>query len=253
MAEMTLDNIRAGQDTRWFYVGMAGVCVLVAFGGFVPTYWAKLASGTFGGAPILHIHGALFFAWTLFFFAQTALVAGGQTVRHRQWGFTGIALATAMGITVVLGTINAIKVAETIAMGDAARRFSVVALSALVLFATFIYLAIANVQRPQAHKRYMLLAMVPLLHAATARIFLTLFAPPGAVGPPPVFVAIPPGLTVDLFIVAMLVYDRRTLGRMHPITVWGGVANVAVQVLTVPVSAAAAWMAVATWVGKLAG
>ena len=64
MAEMTLDDIRAGQDTRWFYVGMAGVCVLVAFGGFVPTYWAKLASGTFGGAPILHIHGALFFAWT---------------------------------------------------------------------------------------------------------------------------------------------------------------------------------------------
>jgi hypothetical protein len=253
MAEMTLGEAGSARDTRWFYVGMAGVCVLVAFGGFVPTYWARLATGSFGGAPILHIHGALFFSWTLFFLAQTMWVASGQTGRHRQWGLTGIALATAMGVSVVLASINSMKVAETIAMGDAARRFSIVALSALVLFATFVGLAIANVQRPQAHKRYMLLAMVPLLHAATARIFLTLFAPPGAVGPPPVFVAIPPGLTVDLFVVAMLVHDRRTLGRMHPITLFGGAANLAVQLLVVPLSATAAWMAVATGIERLAG
>ena len=32
----------ARSDAQWFYVWMAGVCVLIAFGGFIPTYWASL-------------------------------------------------------------------------------------------------------------------------------------------------------------------------------------------------------------------
>jgi len=252
MAEMTL-GVQRRSDTRWFYVAMAAAFAFVAFGGFVPTYWAKLASGSFGGAPILHIHAALFFGWTLFFLAQTGWVATGHVVRHRDWGLAGISLATAMAISVVLASINSIKVAERIAMGDEARRFAIVALSAVVLFAALVALAIANVRRAEVHKRYMLLAMVPLAHAATARVFMVLFAPPGAVGPPPIFVAVPPGLFVDLFIVAMIVHDWRTLGRPHPVTLAGGAAVIAVQLLCVPLSATASWMAVARWVESLAG
>ena len=251
MTAVTLDSVRG--DTRWFYVGMAATCVVVAFGGFFPTYWGKLAHGSFTGAPILHIHGALFFAWTVFFLVQTTLVAKGRVLDHRSWGMAGISLATAMSITVVLATINSIKVAESIALGDEARRFSIVALSALVLFAGFFTLAIANVRNIERHKRYMLLAMVPLIHAATARVFMTLFAPPGGVGPPPVFVAVPPGLFVDLFIVAAIVYDWRTRGSPHPIYLVGGAVNVAVQLLCVPLSATPAWMAIARWIESLAG
>jgi hypothetical protein len=50
---------------RHFYLWMAGVFVLIAFGGFTPTYWARVAGGTFHGPPILHIHGALLFSWLL--------------------------------------------------------------------------------------------------------------------------------------------------------------------------------------------
>lgn len=80
MAEITLKSgalVGAGHRARCFHVGMAGICVLIAFGGFIPTYRAKLAAGRFTGAPILHVHDALFFTWTLYFFAQTALVATG--------------------------------------------------------------------------------------------------------------------------------------------------------------------------------
>src|SRR2546430_17450857 len=42
-------------SARHFYLWMAGVFVLIAFGGFTPTYWAHVASGTFHGPPILHI------------------------------------------------------------------------------------------------------------------------------------------------------------------------------------------------------
>ena len=243
----------ARSDGQWFYVWMAGVCVLIAFGGFIPTYWAKLAAGTFKGAPILHIHGMLFFTWTLFFLAQTTFVATGRTPKHRNWGLAGISLATAMGITVVLAAINSIKAAETIGMGDEARRFTIVSLSGLALFAAFLGLAIANVRRAELHKRFMLLAMVPLMHAATARVFMTAFAPADAKGPPPVFVAIPPGLFVDLIIVGAIIHDWRTRGRPHRVYVIGGAILLAVQLLSVPLSTGPTWMAIAKWVQSLAG
>lgn len=243
----------ARSDAQWFYVWMAGVFVLIAFGGFIPTYWAKLAAGTFKGAPILHIHGILFFTWTLFFLAQTTFVAVGRTPKHRNWGFVGISIATAMGITVVLAAINSIRVAETIGMGDAARRFTIVSLSGLALFAAFLGLAIANVHRSDLHKRFMLLAMIPLMHAATARVFMTAFAPADAKGPPPVFVAIPPGFAVDLLIVAAMIHDWRTRGRPHRVYVIGGAILLADQLLMVPLSASSAWMAIAKWVQSLAG
>lgn len=247
------NSASARSDARWFYVWMAGVCVLIAFGGFIPTYWAKLAAGTFKGAPILHIHGMLFFTWTLFFLAQTTFVATGRTPKHRNWGLAGISLATAMGITVVLAAINSIKAAETIGMGDEARRFTIVSLSGLALFAAFLGLAIANVRRAELHKRFMLLAMVPLMHAATARVFMTAFAPADAKGPPPVFVSIPPGLFVDLIIVAAIIHDWRTRGRPHRVYVIGGAILLAVQLLSVPLSAGPTWMAIAKWVQSLAG
>lgn len=238
---------------RWFYAGMALAGVAIAFGGFVPTYWAKLASGNFRGAPILHIHGALFFAWTLFFLAQTTLVATGRTPNHRQWGLAGISLATAMGITVMLAALNSIKVAQGLGMGDEARRFTIVSLSGLALFATFLALAIANVRTPEVHKRWMLLSMVPLSHAAMARLFMTAFAPADAKGPPPVFVAVPPGLFVDLLVVVAMLYDWRTRGRPHRVYVIGGALLLATQLLSVPVGASAAWLSFARWFESLAG
>lgn len=243
----------ARSDTRWFYVWMAGVCVLIAFGGFVPTYWSRLATGTFGGAPILHIHGALFFAWTLFFLLQTTLVALGRTPDHRAWGLAGISLATAMACSVVLAAINSMRVADTIGMVEQARRFSFVSLSGVVLFAGFLTLAIVHVRRSEWHKRLMLLAMIPLMHAATARVFMTLFAPPDAKGPPPVFVSIPPGVAVDLLIVAAMVYDWRTRGRPHGVYLAGGALLLANQLLAVPLSATPAWMSIARAVQGLAG
>jgi hypothetical protein len=250
MAVATMSATRI--ETRWFYVWMAASFVLIAFLGFIPTYWSKVSTGTFTGAPILHIHGMLFFTWTLFFLVQTTLVASGRSLNHRNWGMAGISLATAMGCTVILAAINSMKVAETINLGDAARRFSVVSLSALVLFTTLFAVAIINIRRAEVHKRLMILAMIPLMQAATARIFLTFFAPPGAVGPPPVFVSVPPGLLVDLLIVAAVVYDWRTRGRPHPVYLIGGPIVMAVQLLCVPLSATPAWMAIATHVESLA-
>jgi len=251
MNTVTAESVR--KDARWFYVWMAGICVLIAFGGFIPTYWAKLATGTFKGAPILHIHGILFFAWTLFFLAQTSMVATGRTAHHRDWGLAGISLATAMAITVVLAVISSIKAANGIGMGDEARRFAIVPLTGLLLFATFFKLAICNIRRSDLHKRYMLLAMIPLMHASMARLFMTAFAPADAKGPPPVFVAVPPALCVDLLVVAAIIHDWRKRGRPHPVYLIGGTVLISTQLMIVPVSATPGWMAAVKWLESLAG
>ena len=122
-----------------------------------------------------------------------------------------------------------------------------------VLFSGFVGTAIVWVKRAEIHKRLMLLAMIPLMHAAFARLFAAAFAPADAKGPPPVFVSVPPGLMMDLLIVAAMVYDWRTRGRPHPVYWIGGALLLADQTLAVPLSATSTWMAIATWVQSLAG
>jgi hypothetical protein len=251
---MVAASMEAGRARgHGFYLGMAATYVLIAFGGFVPTYWAKLAAGTFDGAPVLHIHGALFFTWTLFFFVQTALVASGRTPDHRSWGLAGISLATAMSFTVVLAAINLMKVGERLGMEVQAKQFTIVPLGALVVFVALFALAIANIRRPQTHKRLMLMSMIPMMQAALARLFGLVMAPPGAVGPPPVFAAVPPGIAADLLVVAAIAYDWRTRGKPHRVYVICLPVLLAQQLLSWAISSTETWVAIARGIESLAG
>src|ERR1700723_2373023 len=113
-------------ESRNFYVWMAGGFLVVAFGGFIPTYWAQVATGNFRGEPIIHIHGALLFTWTCFYFAQTVLVASGRTLKHRAWGLAGISLFTAMMCSILVAQEAVLARNAALGYGDAALRFSAV-------------------------------------------------------------------------------------------------------------------------------
>jgi hypothetical protein len=242
-------------EGRYFYLWMATAFVLVAFGGFAPTYWAPLVGGTFKAPPIIHIHGILMFTWVCFYFSQTALVATGRTLNHRNWGLAGIALFTAILCVILVGEMAVIKQNEARGAGEAARRFAAVTLCAWPLMAGLFATAIARISQPDVHKRVMTLLMIAMLTPAIARVFITLFAPPGAAadGPPPPFVSLPPSLMADLFIVVAMVRDWRTLGRPHPVYVIGGVILVAQQTLTIPFAATDTWMHIVTAFERLAG
>ena len=243
----------ARAESRNFYVWMAGGFMLVAFGGFMPTYWAKVATGAFHAEPIIHIHGALLFTWTCFYFVQTALVASGRTLKHRAWGLAGVSLFTAMMCSILVGQEAVLARNAALGYGEAALRFSAVTLTAWPLMAVLFILAIAKIRRPEAHKRLMTLLMISIMTPAIARLFLTFFAPPGLVGPPPPLVATPPGLVADLFLVVAMVRDWRMLGRPHPVYVYGGVALLAQQLFAAPIAATATWMHIAKGFEHLAG
>ena len=53
----------ARTSARYFYVWMAGLCALIAIGGFAGTYWLQWPVGTFVGSRLIHLHAALFTAW----------------------------------------------------------------------------------------------------------------------------------------------------------------------------------------------
>ena len=253
MNATTADTTGIRSEGRYFYLWMAIAFLVVAFGGFAPTYWAKIAAGNFHGPAIIHVHGFLLFSWVCFYLIQTTLVATGRTMDHRNWGLAGIALFSFVLCSVLVGQMAILKAADARGMGDAARRFSAVALCAWPLMAGFFAMAIANSRRPQIHKRWMMLLMIGMMTPAVARVFITLFAPPGADSPPPPFVSIPPALVADLFLVVAMLRDWRMLGKPHPVYIYGGLLLLAQQLLTVPFAATAMWMQIATAFERLAG
>jgi hypothetical protein len=239
-----------------FYTRMAAVCLAVGVIGFAPTYWVPLLRGTLDVAPIAHLHALFFYGWLVLLVRQSALAASGHYVRHRASGMLGIALASGMFF---IGTATAVgSLRDGIAAGfePASRAFAIVPISGIVLFAILFALAIARVRDTDVHKRLMLVNTAGILQAAVGRWFVLFLAPPSAPGvavsPPPVFVTVMPGLVVDLLIVAGMVYDYRTRGRIHHVYWIAGGVTLAVQVLRVPLSQTTAWLQATHWLLALA-
>jgi hypothetical protein len=253
MVAVALDRVQKSvrKEASHFYVWMAAACALVAFGGFAPTYWLQLAAGTFVGSPLLHIHGALFSAWTLLLLSQTLLVANGRLDNHRAWGLAGISLATAMVVIGLAAAIQTLTLGLAAGYGDHSRAFMILPVSAIGLFAGFFIAAIANIRRPETHKRLMLLATISLLQAAMGRIFFVLVTGggpglrPGLGPPPPLVIGLAPSLIIELLIVAGMVHDWRTRGRPHPTWIMGAAVITAVVLLRGPLSATPGWLAIA--------
>jgi hypothetical protein len=232
---------RVASPARYFYFDMALACAATAFLGFAPTYWLPLAHRTFSASPVIHVHGLLFFTWSLYFVIQTWLAASGRVVNHRSLGIVGVSIATAMTMMGFLASVHVMQQAAAISQRDAGVAFAIVPLSGIAFFAVVFTLAIANTRRPETHKRLMLLAAVSILDAAIARWFMVFLAPPGAVGPPPLPITIPPAIVAFLLLVVAMVRDKRTEGRVHPVYIYGGIAYLAVKLLNWPVSDTAAW------------
>ena len=103
MAELAANaNVEAHSHPR-FFLWAALSCLLLAFGGFSHTYFAPMAAGTLRELSFaVHVHGFLFFGWTILFVLQVALIAKDRKSTHRSLGLMGISWATAMVIFGVL-------------------------------------------------------------------------------------------------------------------------------------------------------
>jgi hypothetical protein len=245
MATISIPRGRASAGK--FYVTMAAVFVAIAFSGFFMTYWVQVAQGTFAGSPMLHLHGLLFSAWTLFFLSQAIMMANGRYRSHRKWGLLGISLATAMLFVGLAVALQGLQARLDAGHGDAARAFAIVPISGILLFGGLVTASIANLRRPEWHKRLMLVASAGILQAAIARFFFLATTGGGAglrpgMGPPqPIEISMPAGVIVLTLVGAAMVHDWRSRGQVHPAYWWGFGAMLTVQLLRPVIGYSSTW------------
>jgi hypothetical protein len=238
---------------RRFYTGMALLMLAAMFLGFSRTYFLnpwfpEVAHMLPPESFFFSVHGVSVTAWFLLLVVQSALVANGRLARHRSLGWFGAGLAA---VVVVAGTIGALIAARRpggfIGVPVPPLQFLVVPLAILALFALFITLAIVWRRDRQGHKRLMLLATIALLDAAVVRW------PFADMSAPIVTLFTRTDLAVDLFLVPMIIWDLASRGRVHPVTLIGGLAIVASQPLRLLLAETTLWMNFARWAVSLLG
>ena len=236
---------RRGAFEHRFYVTMAVTILVTVLVGFARSFYLKPLFPEWPAPPelLFTLHGLAFTAWVLLLPVQTTLIARRRSDLHRRMGAFGVALAIAM---IVLGIVGALVAARRptgfVGVPIPPLQFLAVPLFAVALFSVFVTLGIARRRDAQAHKRLMLLASFQMVTPALARWPMV-----GAFGPPAFF-----GLT-DLFLVALAVWDLRSRGRLHPVTLWGGLLMVVAQPAQLMLSGTESWLGFARWATGLGG
>lgn len=232
MATLAPAPTRRIATDRQFFGGMALAMLALTAIGFAPTYYL---SSYFPRAPtlpaVVHVHGLVFTAWMLVYAAQTGFIAAGRRDLHRLTGTAAIALAAAM---LVVGPTTAIWVARngsTVPHPDPLA-FMINPLTAVALFGVFAAVGIWRRDVAAYHKRAMFLATLAIVQTPLARIARML----GSDAPP-----VGGMILSDLLLAALVAYDWKRRGRLHPATrTLGGILLVS-QPVRLAIGSTDAW------------
>jgi hypothetical protein len=249
-------GLGAGTRTRvarWspenlFYAAMSLAIVCAVVLGFARSFflrplfrgWAEAHSAP---ETFFYFHGAIFTAWLVLLPAQSVLVATGRMRLHRRLGRIGAWVAAVM---VVVGCMASLIAARRptgfVDVPVPPLQFLATPLGDMLLFSSFVSLALWLRHQPQSHKRLMLLASISISEAGIARW------PFGAMtGPSPVPGFARMDLVADAFLLPMLAWDLASRGRPHPVTLWGGAVLLASHPLRALLSQTEGWLAFARW------
>ena len=203
-----------------FFVAVATAMLLVVLAGFARTFYLV---PWLGPAPnratetVFYVHGVVFTAWMMLLVVQPTLSASGRLHVHRRLGWLGVLIAAGVVWTGFLVGIEAAARPPGHPLAPKTPAFLGVILGGVVMFAVLAAAAVLMRRRAQYHKRLMILATVNLLQAAVVRLPLDL---PGSFGAAKTFIY------ADLFILPLLAWDLYSSRRIHPATLWGGLAIV---------------------------
>ena len=220
---------------RRFYLSMAIAEAVLIFTGFARSYYLK---SYFPLAPALsllvHIHGAVFTAWVLYFVLQTALIAVRKPALHRRLGLLGAFLGVSMIVLGLAVSFTGMRLNHGTPIISPETTF-LVGLTDISTFALFFILGWVRRRDREAHQRLMLLAVVGgLLSAPIGRIV--------GYGVP-----IPVVSILNLaFIFAGPIYDFVVRRHIHPVYLYGCIfLFVTFTPFRFPVGASPQWHSIA--------
>jgi hypothetical protein len=205
-----------------FYVWIAVAMSCTVLVGFWFTYFGPRSRGAYAQvSPIVHLHGWSFFAWYALLTAQAGLIRSGRVTLHRSLGLASTVLGAVM-LTVGL-IVSTVRIDMALGPdGDPFWALMGLPIFAIwVLFTVFYAAAIYYRRRAAHHKRLMLLASAAALSAATFRIIVEILGFEQ-------WVAILGTLAPTVFILAAMIHDWGSMGKIHRVHRWGAPATVGI-------------------------
>jgi len=209
---------------RYFFI-LNSLLLLVVLVGFAPSFYLRPLSDQ-AALPIhLILHGLACTAWFLAIFFQALLVQKQNIKAHRNFGKYASLIAPAVfinGLWVMHGRVQNFytRNGSDLAGRPDFREFESMLIAgdtiALISFLILVYLGYRFRHKIQHHKRYMLFASIMIVPQAFVRIgkysFLQLGNDPGESGS--LYAVLGP----VLMLISLLIYDRKTLGKVHSVT-----------------------------------
>lgn len=234
---------RRSRRGRWFFVGTAVVAFAISAAGFGPSIIDQSARRS-SPTLLVEIHAVFMVAWLLVYFVQTSLAATGRLARHRRLGLVALPLVAGVVVTGVLATIEMARRGYDLS-GDLGRlpggamAQTVFQFANLIIFPALVGTAILLRHRPDTHKRLMTLAVIETLMAAPLGHLVGHFG---------LAILILPAWGVGV-LVALIVHDRRSRGRVHPVSLVGGIGLVLLaNVEAIVIGPSQGWQRFMEWV-----
>jgi hypothetical protein len=228
-------NVKPRRFFAWSAIIMAAIVIL----SFPVTYFFPVITGTKQFHLLHHVHGVAFFAWIGVYVLQTQLASRGKMALHREIGLLGFALT---GAVILLGYWMAQRAAEVRIISGFVNpyEFTYYNIVDISLFSIFMIGSIVLVTKNKEwHRRLTFAAALCLVIPAATRWSLKL----------PYFEPLTLDIVVYLmfypFMIALVIYDFRTLGRLHRATF------TCIAVL-IPLQISSAWVARSDWWNSVA-
>ena len=161
---------RPPKKLHGYFVIFTAVFGLFVMAGFFRSFFIPVAQGTFARPAIVHVHGALFFGWTGLLVLQAVLASTGRLRLHRKVGSVAAWLVIPM---VILGTaVSARDAVNDYNAGEGEERLSFFygELADLAMFGLLSGAAMMLRNKPDFHKRLVIMGSLGLLGAAVGRI-----------------------------------------------------------------------------------
>jgi hypothetical protein len=226
MATVTSDRRELLSAERRFYSRMALFMVALMFVAFAPSFYLRDVVPSYPRPnptlpPSVILHGIIFTMWMLVFVAQTQLVANRRVDIHMKLGKASMLLA--LVIIPMMYLVGVWQVARAnVPPFTTPLDWTILPLSAIPVYAILVWIGWTRRKQATWHKRAMLGAAITVV--AGPSIGRLPIAPPIFAG-----FAFQMLLGLALFVPLML-WDRRSIGHVHPAT-WLGFGLFAASVV----------------------
>ena len=225
--------------TSRFYLYMAMLFIAIAIAGFSTTFFIPLARGTYSAPLIIHVHGALLFAWLILLLTQAALIQSRNTLTHRRIGWLGALIAAAIIISGVL--VGAFATRRDLAAGGGDWLFGsfLNTIIEMILFGSLVGAAILYRRRTEIHKRLLLIATILILAPAWFRFrhFMPFVPNP--------FVTF--SYVADGVLLVPIFRDWILFKRVHPVYLWAGGTIFVIHIIMQLVMEGRLWESMGRW------